>query len=781
MYTTIGKSVQRIDAQDKVNGATKFTNDYYAPGLLHAQLVISPYAHAKITHIDLEAALASTGVRAIVTGADFPYLTGSMLDDRAPLAFDKVRYYGEPVAVVVADCAYEAKRAAALVHIDYEPLPVVNSPSGAFDNDAPLVHEQLESYRNRKPEVIFPLPNSNIANHAKIRKGDIKLGWLESDVEVESSYSFAQSDHVALEQRCARVEIKPDGNVIVYSSSQAPYVIKKYMSRFLKIDADKIIVHTPPVGGAFGGKAMVQLEYIAYLASKAVGGRMVSLANIREEDLISSPVHIGLEAKVKLGATKEGKLKAAEITYYWDSGAYSAQGASISRAGAADCTGPYSIDNVHCDSYCMYTNHPFATSFRGFGHSEFMFAIERTMDLLAEKLGICPMELRMKNAIAAGDTTPTMTPLTTSNIGNLSKCLARAKELIQWEEGTRIEVGPHTVRAKGISSIWKTSSTPTNAISGATITFNYDGTVNLSVGAVELGQGTKTALAQILSERIKIDVNKINVTMEVNTQVNPEHWKTVASNTTYMAGRAVLAAADDAIRKLYVIAAIVLFCAPEDLTIGEGKVFLKHNPQKYVYIKDIANGYMYPAGHAIGGQIIGGGSDVIRHITVMNKETGEGNPGPEWTVGAEAIEVEFNTRDYTYKVLKAVAVLDAGQVINPTLAEGVVRGAMSMGLSFARNETFVFDDAGIIQNPNLRQYKLIRFGEQPEYIVDFVETPQIDAPYGARGIGEHGLIGMPAALANSLSLAAGVHLRHLPLTPERIWQTAQEGNDDDLL
>jgi len=769
----IGKSEPRKESLDKVTGRAKYTNDYQTPGLLYARLLTSPYAHAKIKSIEYKNALSSSGVRAVLTGQYFPHLIGSTILDRPPIAIDKVRYNGEPVAVVVADSEAEAEKAVQLIKIQYEPLAVVNSPCAALKKDAPLVHEKLGQYSII--DETLPEANTNVANRTKIRKGDIKKGWFKSEVIAEASFSFPQSDHAAMETRSARAEILPDGKVIIYSASQAPFAIKKLISDFFKIDPGKVIVNVPLVGGAYGGKTAVQLEFIAYLCSKAVGGRQVKLNNTREDDMITSPVHIGLDAKIKLGCTKDGRLTAAEITYLFDGGAYSDRAVIISRAAAIDCTGPYNIENVWCDSLCLYTNHPYATAFRGFGHAELTFPIERTMDMLADKLGLDPLELRLRNVILPGDTSPTQTLLTRNNLGNLPKCIGRMSELIHWEEGRISETKDGKVKAKGISIFWKNSNTAVNAGGGAILTFNLNGSINLICGAVEIGQGTKTALAQILAEKMKMDVDQIHVVMEVNTQTAPDHWKTAASRTIFLIGSAILRAAEDVINQLYATAAIALRCSPNELEVGGGKVFLRENSQIEIEISKIAFGYTYPNGNSVGGQVIGRGSYVMEHLTGLDPETGKGNPGPEWTVGATAVEVEFNKKDYTYKIIKAVCVIDAGRVINPEIAKGQISGGMNQGLSFASRESFLFTDKGIIQNKQLRTYKIIRFGENAEYLVDFVETPQIGAPYGARGVGEYGIIGMPAALANSLSYAAKVSLNQLPLTPELIWKAKEGG------
>ncbi len=765
----IGKSVPKKESYDKVSGRAEYTNDQIDRKTLVVRLVVSTYAHALIKSIDTSRAVKVSGIRAILTGKEVPILTGEGIKDRAPIAIDKVRYHGEVVALVVADEDYLAAKAASLIRVSYEPLPVVNSPTQAYQRNAPLVHEHLGDYE--KDATTYPFPGTNIANHVKIRKGDLDRGWQDSDVVLESTISFSPSDHAAMETRVSTTEIKPDGQVIIHSSTQSPFRVKKLISNYFKIPVQNIVVHTPLVGGAFGGKAPIQLEILTYLASKAVDGRLVKLVNTREHDLITSPCHIGLDAKVTLGATQDGMLKAAKIVFLWDGGAYADKAVDMANAAAIDCTGPYFVPNVWCDSFCMYTNHTYATAFRGFSHTELTFAVERAMDQLAKKLNLDPLELRVKNAIHPGQTTPTEALLTRSNIGNFQKCMQRLREMIRWDQDGQIkQVNAYTVRAKGLGCFWKTSNIETNAPSGAVILFNQDGTVNLNCGVVEIGTGTKTVLAQMLAERLKMDTSQVHVHMEVVTDLSPEHWKTVASEATHMAGRAVLKAADDAIDQLFEIAQFVLRVEKSDLELESGHIFVKGHPTLSVPIKDIAYGYTFPNGNAIGGQVIGRGNYILKHLTTLEKETGKGTPGPQWTVGAQAVEVELDLRDGSYKLLKAATVIDAGKVLNYKGALAQVMGGMSMGLSFASSEGFIYNSQGLVLNPQLRTYRLFRYGEQPDYSVEFEETPDEESAFGARGIGEHGVIGMPAALANALSLAAQVELTHLPLVPESIWR-----------
>ncbi|MDW7730188.1 MAG: xanthine dehydrogenase family protein molybdopterin-binding subunit [Bacillota bacterium] len=767
----VGKSQPRRDGRDKLRGKLRYLGDRFSPHMLHAALVVSPHGHALIKKIDVEAALKSAGVRKVLTGDDITGNIGIYLGDKPPLARKKVRHYGEPVAAVVADSEAEAKAALSLVEVEYEPLKVISSPSEALAGDAPLLHEDMASYSHIS--AIFPEPGSNISNRTKIRKGDIETGFKACETIIEDSFSFPPGDHVAMETRASTAEILDDGQVIIHSTTQAPFVVRNLLSTAFDLPVGKITVITYPLGGGFGGKAGIQLEGLAYLLSKSVGGRLVRLVNSRENDLVSSPGRTGLEARVKLGCSKDGLLQAAEIHFCFDSGAYADYAVNISRAAAIACTGPYNVANVWCDSLCVYTNHPFATAYRGFGHIELAFAMERAVELLAEKAGIDPLEFRLLNAIREGNTTPTNSRMD-SNTGDLRGCLLKVSEMLEWEEGNRKVLPDGKVRAKSVSVFWKAPAMPTNADGGAILTFNEDGTINLHCGVIEIGQGIKTALAQVLAEKMGIKPDQVHVVDEVNTRVAPHDWATAASRSLFMIGRALLEAADDAIRQLRRTASIVLKCPPEDLAVGEGRVYLVDEPEVGLSMSEVALGYMYPEGQSIEGQVIGVGRYISRRLTAIDPETGAGRPALEWTMGSQGIEVELNPADGTYRVVKAVCAMDVGRVINPFLAHGQIVGGMSMGLGFAGWEGFSLNRQGRVINDDLRSYKILRYGEEPEYLVEFLETPQRDGPFCARGLGEQGVLGMPGALAGALSRALGRPLNRLPLTPQRIWEAGKE-------
>ena len=774
MNTAIGQNVQRKEAWNKVTGKATYTDDFPLAGALCARLLTSTHAHARIVNLDISAALAVKGVKAVLTGAQHPELFGPLLQDRPALARDVVRYAGEPVALAVAQDEATAERAVRMIRVEYEPLPFSLTPSQSLAEGAVLIHSRMGQYQKMMTDIL-PEEGTNVASRYRMRKGNTAEALGYCDVIVEERFSLPPTDHLAMEVRTARAEISAGGKVLITTSSQAPYVVRKQIAEAFGIPSGQIQVKTSLLGGGFGGKAPVFLEILAYMASRSVGGKAVRLTIPREQDMASAPCRLGLEASIKIGAAKGGIIQAAEMTYWLDCGAYTDISPYMSKAIAMDCTGPYHIDNLSCDSLCVYTNHTYATSYRGFAHESYTFCVERTMDILARRCGMDPLEFRLKNAIGPGNLTPSQVPCTLSLTGDLTQCLGQIKELAQWDGGEAVPIKENTVRAKGIACFWKTENPPTDAISGAMITFNPDGSVNLNTGVVEMGSSGQTHLAQILAERLKIDPQQVHVVMAVDTQTAPEHWKTVASLTGYMAGRAVLRAADDMLDQLRKNGAQALGCAPEDVEVAQGRVFPVQTPEQYIAFKDIVQGYKSPQGESIGEPVLGRGGMMLKGLSLLDPQTGQGKTGPAWTLGVQAVEVEADLRTSTYRILTASTVMDVGKVINPELMRSSVAGGMSMGISLASREAFPCDGSGVPRTPTLRSYKLMHMGQEPDYRVGFVETPEEGSPYGVRSYSEHGIIGIPAALGNALSTAFGKELLALPLTPERIWRTQTGG------
>ncbi len=773
----VGKSVFRKESLEKVSGQVLYGNDEISPRMLHGAVKSSPHAHAKILKVDISEAEKMIGVKAVLVGSDFDNNFGLYLGDKSPIARDIVRHHGEVVAVAVADTLEQALRAVDKVHITYESLEPILTPKQALLDGANLIHPEMETYSHIDP--IHPEPGSNVANRTKIRKGDVKKAFESAKEVVENSVTIPCGDHVAMEPRVAIAEIKNTGEVIITSSTQAPFVVKGLMGVFFDLDPGKIVVKAPLLGGGFGGKAGIQLEGLAYLLSLKVGGKPVKLVNTRENDLLASPGHIGLEARVKLSVDEDHKFTAMDMDYYFNSGAYADYAVNISRAAAISCTGPYAVPNLRCDSLCVYTNLPFATAYRGFGHIELGFAVERAIDVMAKKLDIDPYVLRKINGIKAGDTTPVQSQLDKST-GDIETCFDEVNQMLGGNINALQHIDKNTVRVKGITGLWKAPAMPTNTDAGAILTFNGDGSCNIHTGIIEIGQGTKTGLAQIASEVLSIPLDKIHVEMPVNTKIAPSDWATAASRGLMMAGNAVYEACLDAVDQIKEVSSQVLRVPATDLVVRNEKIYDLENPNHSLNISEVALGYIYPNGNAVYGQIIGKGRYIAKNLTDIDKETGAGHPDLEWTLGAEGVEIEVNTKTGQFKILKAVCCIDVGKVINPNMARGQIVGGMAMGIGYTVMEGFKLNSRGQILNDTLRDFKIMRYSDAPEYEVKFIETPQLDGPFGARGLGEQSVIGMPGAVSNALSRAVNNELNSIPVTAEKVWEKLMEGHHDTI-
>ena len=518
-------SLRRDDAAEKTTGRTRFTDDHPRPGILHAAVIGSPHARARIVAIRTEAARAVPGVRGVFTGADFDALIGLYLGDKPPLARHEVRYHGEGVAAIVADDEASALRALHKIEVDYEILPPVRSPREALAPGAPVLHPELATYRHIP--AILPEPGTNIANRTRLRKGNAEAAFRTAAVTVEGNFSFPPGDHVAMEPRAVEAEVRPDGRLLIRTSTQSPFGVRTLLAQGFGLPESMIEVVVGAVGGGFGGKAGIQLEPLAYLLSKGMGGRPVRLVNSREADMLTSPGRPGLEARVALAAEPDGTLIAADIEFLFDSGGYADYAVNVSRAAGYACTGPYRIPHVKADSLCVYTNHPFATAYRGFGHIELSFAVERALDLLADKLNMDPAGLRLKNAVLAGDTVPSGAVLD-PNTGDLPGCIKLVQKRLAWHQGTRTQIvgvdGRPKIVAKGIACFWKAPAIPTFTDASAILIYGEDASISLATGVVELGQGTFTGLRQIVAEALKMDPAKIRAVTEVNTDRSPHDW-----------------------------------------------------------------------------------------------------------------------------------------------------------------------------------------------------------------------------------------------------------------
>lgn len=769
MLNYVGKDIKRVDAVGKVTGYAKYTDDYKFAGMLYAKIKKSPFAHARILSVDTSKAENLEGVKAIITGKDVPNRVGLYLEDKTFLAVDKVRFMGEPVAAVAAITAEIAEEACELIEIEYEELQGVFDVQDALKHDAPVIHEDLGKYKYGS--IFFPKPGTNISNHYKIRKGNVEKGFKEADYIMENEFYVPHIQHAPIENHSVIAQVEPGGKTTVWSTCQSPFAVRKALSVAFKLPLNKIRVISTTVGGGFGGKAGTTLEGIAIPLAQKLMGRPIKLTFTREEDMVCSFVRQGCYAKIKTGVTKDGKIIAEENTFYWDGGAYTEYGVNIARAGGYSSTGPYDVPNVKADSICIYTNHPVGGPYRGFGMSEIHFAIEQNLDMVALTMGIDPVEFRKMNALKDGGHTVTGQEL--QNVG-LIKCIEAVEKDIKWSQQPSQNNNPNKVRGKGIACMYKAPSQPNDVASSAIIRINEDGTVNLLISAVDLGQGAYTAMAQIVAEILTISVEDISV-LAGDTDYTPYEWQTVASRITYCTGNAVLKAAEDAKDQLTRLGAIGLGLPQEDVELTDGYICSKIYKDRKMSISSLALGLTMPDGSGVHGPIIGRGSFIPPNVRDTDKETGQGEkPVAFWTFGCQAVEIEIDTETGEIKVLKVAAAYDVGKAINPQLVIGQIEGGIVQGLGSALLEHQILNE-GKVMNPNFVDYKIPAVSDVPEMIIKIVEVPEVTGPFGARGVGEPAMVPTAPAIANAIYNSLGIRINTLPLTAEKVLEALKKG------
>jgi carbon-monoxide dehydrogenase large subunit len=767
----VGKSVTRIDTYEKVTGSATYADDMqFGPGLYFGRLVRSPHAHALILQVDVTKALQLPGVKAVVTGADVPSNIGLYLVDRPILARDRVRYVGEPVAGVVASSEEIAHEAAQLVQVEYKELPAVFDPVEAARADAPLLHPDLEKYE--VANFIFPKPGTNISEHFKLRRGDPDAVWEKCAAIVEGTFRLPQIQHVPIEPHVAVGLWESSDQVSLWTCSQSPFAQRDMIAQSLDIPHGNLRVVSPYVGGGFGGKAGISMEVCAVVMARAVQGHPVKLRMTREEEFVGTNVRQSLVAQTKIGCNAQGNLLAMETQYHFGGGAYNDYGVNIARAAGYSCTGPYLIPNVKGDSFCVYTNQPIGSAMRGFGMPEIHWGIEQIMDQLAEEIGMDPADFRRRNCVKSDDTILTgmkMPPI------DLVACIDKATNAIDWGHKEAASA-PHKRRGKGIAIMWKAPAMPPNPGSAAIVRFNEDATVNVSVGAQDLGQGAFTVLAQMAAQALGVPYEWVRVSVPVDTRYSPYEWQTVASRITWSTGNAVKAAAEDAKRQILEIVAGHWDEDPRDLDIKDGIVFSYRTeeelPLQGMVIYGLPNenfeGWK-------GGPIVGQGRFMPTYVTNLDFETGQGTRAVvHYTVGAQAMDLEVDTETGEITVLRIASVYDVGRAINPDLIMTQIEGGAVHGMSSAF-EGLRFDQVGRPLNPNMVDYRISAATDIPDEIVgEFVETPVEDGPWGARGVGEHVMVPTAPAMANAIYNALGIRLSDLPLSAEKVFQALQE-------
>lgn len=781
-YKTVGKPFNRKDGLQKVTGQARFVYDLEFPGMLYGKYLLSPHARAKIVAIDASKARALPGVKAVVTGEDDVVPVGLYMQDKMALAKGETRYQGEVVAAVAAVDEATAERAVSLINVTYEVLAPVLNVDDALKGDV-LVHENINDIKH-VVGVFFPQKDSNIASLNKSRKGDVEKAFEEADLVIENEFSLPAVAHVPMETHVTIAQADPFSNKIkIWSSAQSPFALRQMMAASFGVSESDIEVHIPFVGGAFGGKAGIHLEPLATMLSKAANGAPVKICATREEEFNQLPTRAGMRGRIKTGARKDGTITAARVVYDWDSGAYADYGVNVGKTAVYSGLGPYDLENAAIVSNTIYTNKVFSTAYRGFGHLETHWTIERQMDIISQQLNIDPYELRVKNLLKPGSRTISG-ELITESTGNPKDCLDAVVKEIGWtgrktEEERRKEWLTGKVRGKGFAMLQKAPAMPANTATSVIMQMCGDGHIKMMIGAIDYGQGANTAMAQIAAQELDLPLDDIEVVDEMNTQTNPYDWNTVASKFTFMGGNAVIQACHEMISQMKQVAAQVLHANPEHLQHGGGYIYHMHYPEKRVAYVDMALGYKYPNGNGIGGPLISHGTYMADGLSNLDHETGQGNPALVWTYGAHAVELEVDIETGDVTVIKIASAFDIGQVINEKLIFGQICGGVLQGLGSAFLEGYKFSPENRLLNNSFTDNKIPTIKDMPLEIVPiYIENPQKNGPYGARGVGEHPMISVPSAVGNALYDALGINFHTLPLSPEKIMLGILSGKKD---
>ncbi len=762
----IGESKPRIDAREKVTGAAIYADDFqFGNSLLHARIKRSPHPHALIKKIDIAKARALPGVKAIVTGEDFPGYIGLYLKDRFIFCRERVRYVGDPVAGVAAISEEIAQKALDLIEVEYEVLEPVLDPEFGVSPKAPVIHPDLGQYV--VASFILPKPGTNISNHFKIRKGDVDSAWEKCAAIVERKYRIPHIQHVPIEPHVAIAKVDESGDVTLWGSSQSPFAQRNLIAQSMGISQSDVRVIAPIVGGGFGSKAGVSMEALAVAIATKVKGRPVKLLLTREEEFFTAFVRQGLVAYFKMGCDEKGRLLAVENRFYWDAGAYTEYGVNITRASGYSSSGPYEVPNVKTDSYCVYTNHPVGGPMRGFGMPEMHAGLEQCIDELALQIGMDAVAFRKLNCLKTGSTLVTGSKMHPTG---LSQCVEIVAEAIGWGKKAPPSA-PNKRRGKGLALMWKAPAMPPNAGSSAWVELAEDGTLNVGVGGQEIGQGVFTVAAQMAAAALGVPYESVRIATPIDTRYSPYEWQTVASRLTWSMGNAIVRAAKDARRQILEVVAEAWEETIEDLDIVNG-VVISFKSEKEIPLKNLViYGLPKPGDQGWrGGPVIGRGNFMPTYVTGLDPETGQGERAVvHYTTGAQAVELEVDLDTGRIEIIKGVSAFDVGKAINPEMVKAQMEGGFVQGMSSALFEILQLKD-GVVQNPSFVDYRIATTSDIPKDLQAYiVEVPQDDGPWGARGIGEHSMVPTIPAIANAIYDAVGVRFEGPPFTAEKVY------------
>lgn len=753
----VEKNVERTDAKRKVKGKAIFGYDYGTlaknkfDDLLYTGFLKSEYAHAKIKDIDTSAAEAVEGVVKVFTHENVPdvkfttagqgYPEPSPYDTR--ILNEKVRFYGEPVAIVAAESEEAVKEALEKIKVDYEELPVLLDPEESLGSDV-KIHE-----------------DGNLADEIDVEVGNTKKAIENSDVIVEREYETQPQKHGHLEPNACVSRIDDHGKLVIETTNQVVYHVRRILSNIFDMSQKDIRIKSWEIGGGFGDKQEMGMEHYAALVTKETG-RPALVQFDREEQFLFSRRRHGAKLRVRIGSDADGNLNGIHIHAISDTGGYGSHGVTVTSNMGTMTLPLYTntCENLKFTAKVAYTNKPTAGAHRGYGTIQGGFALECAMDELAEELDMDPIELRKKNAIEEGMFDPLSKVI--SEAGKIiprdmkscafTETLERGKEIFDWKGKRERErdLGDSKKRGVGVASAMKGSGVPGFELASCTIKLNEDGTVLVTTGASDMGQGLESVVSQVVAETIGVRLEDVDI-VSADTEKTTFSMGTYASSGTYMEGNAAKKAAEDLRAKMLKRAAEMMDREPQDINAGNGKIFLKENPEESITVKEVGMDTIYGEKKT---QLEGFG-DAEDFIS----------PPPFTT---HFVEVEVDEETGEVEITRFLTLTDVGVPINPVAVEGQVEGEVAQGIGYALTEEMEFEENGRMKNPSFKTYKMPTSLDVPEIETELVRSYEPTGPYGAKSVGEIGIVPPAPAIANAIYDAIGKRFRKLPITPDKI-------------
>ncbi|MCC6811472.1 MAG: molybdopterin-dependent oxidoreductase [Deltaproteobacteria bacterium] len=754
--SVIGRRLPNVEAVERVTGRARYTDDLSFPGMLHAKLVRSPHAHARIKNIDLSAALNITGVRAAITGADMPERYGIIpwTRDEQALTTDRARYVGEAVAAVAAVDEATAALAVGAVRVDYEPLPHVVDPKAALAPEAVKVNDCAKE--------------GNVTKHVHLEFGDVEASLAASDVVVSGEYFFEGTTHAAIEPHCAIGQWDPRGLLTVMSATQVPHYLHRELARVLGLGADRVRVIQPPIGGAFGGKSEpFDLEFCVAKLSM-ITGRAVKLLYTREEVFYAHRGRHPMQMHYRLGAMRDGRLTGCDAKTLIDGGAYASFGLVTSYYSGQLVTAPLKLAAYRFDSTRVYTNKPACGPKRGHGSVQPRFAFEVTLDKLAQRLGLDPIALRRKNLLAAGERT--VNELLIRSTG-FAECLDRVEAASGWRQKFRqLPFG----RGVGVAGSFYISGTnypiyPNEMPqSGVQLKIDRSGRVTVFSGTSEIGQGSSSMLAYIVCEELGVELDSVRV-VSGDTDLTPVDLGAYSSRITLMAGNACLMAARGLGKKIRGVVAKRWGVPARQVVLAAGQAMRRGDTAERI---SIAEAFQWAEAEL--GTLGGVGHYQTRKDGHGDYRGGTIGASPAYSFTAQVAEVSVDAETGALTVEKIWIAHDAGRALNPVLVEGQIEGSAYMGFGEAAMEAHLVHPSGLHKGPTLLDYRIPTTLDTPELAAMIVESHDPEGPYGAKEAGEGPLHPSIPAIANAIYDAVKVRVDSTPFSAAKILAALRE-------